>query len=179
MIWNCFASKLYKSVISPVRGPYGKLWTEFFPLLLWKQGIMKKNPRGSITCRTDRANEANKMFIIWLCWLFREKDKIIWRFDKWSRARGPYCFLRTRNWPITACEISQPYKNILITKLLLYCHYIYNNNNNNNNNSLYLALNNYINTGELKTILSIRKKSAGHLKITTRGCSRQMALFWF
>ena len=23
--------------------------------------------RGSITCRTDRANEANKMFIIWLC----------------------------------------------------------------------------------------------------------------
>ena len=27
--------------------------------------------RGSITCRTDRANEANKMFIIWLCWLFQ------------------------------------------------------------------------------------------------------------
>ena len=34
----------------------------------WKQGRKK---RGSITCRTDRANEANKMFIIWLCWLFR------------------------------------------------------------------------------------------------------------
>ena len=33
----------------------------------WKQGRKK---RGSITCRTDRANEANKMFIIWLCWLF-------------------------------------------------------------------------------------------------------------
>ena len=33
----------------------------------WKQGRKK---RGSITCRTDRANEAIKMFIIWLCWLF-------------------------------------------------------------------------------------------------------------
>ena len=33
----------------------------------WKQGRKK---RESITCRTDRANEANKMFIIWLCWLF-------------------------------------------------------------------------------------------------------------
>ena len=34
----------------------------------WKQGRKK---RVSITCPTDRANEANKMFIIWLCWLFR------------------------------------------------------------------------------------------------------------
>ena len=34
----------------------------------WKQG---RKTRGSITCCTDRANEANKMFIIWLCWLFR------------------------------------------------------------------------------------------------------------
>ena len=34
----------------------------------WKQARKK---RGSITCRTDRANKANKMFIIWLCWLFR------------------------------------------------------------------------------------------------------------
>ena len=34
----------------------------------WKQGRKK---RGSITCHMDRANEANKMFIIWLCWLFR------------------------------------------------------------------------------------------------------------
>ena len=32
----------------------------------WKQGRKK---RGSITGRTDRANEANNMFIIWLCWL--------------------------------------------------------------------------------------------------------------
>ena len=32
----------------------------------WKQGRKK---RGSITCPTDWANEANKMFIIWLCWL--------------------------------------------------------------------------------------------------------------
>ena len=45
-----------------------------FPFLLWpakreargpcKQGRKK---RGSINCRMDHANEANKMFIIWLC----------------------------------------------------------------------------------------------------------------
>ena len=40
----------------------------------WKQGRKK---RGSITCRTDWANEANKMFIIWLCWLFR-----FWKADR-------------------------------------------------------------------------------------------------
>ena len=34
----------------------------------WKQGRKK---RGSVTCPTDRANEANKLFIIWICWLFR------------------------------------------------------------------------------------------------------------
>ena len=28
---------------------------------------------------------------------------------RWSRARGPYGYLRTWNWPITAREISQPY----------------------------------------------------------------------
>ena len=32
----------------------------------WKQGRKKHI---FITCRTDRANEANKMFIIWFCWL--------------------------------------------------------------------------------------------------------------
>ena len=37
----------------------------------------RKEKRGSITCRTDRANEANKMFIIWLCWLFR-----FWKGDR-------------------------------------------------------------------------------------------------
>ena len=40
----------------------------------WKQGRKK---RGSITCCTDRANEANKMFIIWLCRLFR-----FWKGDR-------------------------------------------------------------------------------------------------
>ena len=34
----------------------------------WKHGRKKQ---GSITCPTDWANEANKMFIIWFCWLFR------------------------------------------------------------------------------------------------------------
>ena len=67
----------YIPLISRVQGPYSKLWTEFFSFLLWpkhkahrpwKQGRKK---RGSITCHKDRANEANKMFIIWLCWLFQ------------------------------------------------------------------------------------------------------------
>ena len=34
---------------------------------------MEEKKRGSITCRTDRANEVNKMFIIWLCLLCFEK----------------------------------------------------------------------------------------------------------
>ena len=59
-----------------------------FSFLLWpkreargpsKQGRKK---RGSITCRTDRANEANKMFIIWLCWLFR-----VWIGDRELKVR--------------------------------------------------------------------------------------------
>ena len=40
----------------------------------WKQGRKK---RGSTTCPTDRANEANKMFIIWLCWLLQ-----FWKGDR-------------------------------------------------------------------------------------------------
>ena len=36
-----------------------------------------RKKRGSITCHTDRANEANKIFIIWLCWLFR-----FWKGDR-------------------------------------------------------------------------------------------------
>ena len=66
-----------------MRGPYGKLWTEFFSFLLWpkreargpwKQGRKKW---GSITCCMDRANEANKMFTIWLCQLF-----LFWKGDR-------------------------------------------------------------------------------------------------
>ena len=59
-----------------------------------------------MTCRTDRANEANKMFIISYMALL-----IIPVVKMWSRARGPYGYLRTWNWPITAREISQPYNN--------------------------------------------------------------------
>ena len=44
------------------------------------------------------------MFIIWLCWLFR-----FWKGD-----RGPYGYLRTWNWPITAREISQPYNKYIL-----------------------------------------------------------------
>ena len=29
--------------------------------------IKERKKPGPITCRTDQANEANKMFIIWLC----------------------------------------------------------------------------------------------------------------
>ena len=52
---------------------------QVFPFLLWKQGRKK---RGSITCHTDRANQANKMFIIWLCWLFR-----FWKGDREPEVR--------------------------------------------------------------------------------------------
>ena len=50
------------------------------------------------------------MFIIWLCWLFRERNEIMWRFDWWSRARSPYGYLRIWNWPNIARKNSQPYK---------------------------------------------------------------------
>ena len=50
--------RVFSFLLWPKRGARGP----------WKQGRKK---RGSITCRTDRANEANKMFIILLCWLFR------------------------------------------------------------------------------------------------------------
>ena len=36
---------------------------------------------------------------------------IIPALKKWSRARGPYGYLRTWDWPITAREITQPYNN--------------------------------------------------------------------
>ena len=50
------------------------LWPKREARRPWKQGRKK---RGSLTCHTDRANEANKMFIIWLCWLFR-----FWKGDR-------------------------------------------------------------------------------------------------
>ena len=73
----------YIPLISRVWGPYGKLWTEFFPSFYGpsakRAGHENKEGKkqGSITCRTDRANEANKMFIIWLCRLFR-----FWKGDR-------------------------------------------------------------------------------------------------
>ena len=76
-------SNNYIPLISRVWSPYGKLWTEFFSFVLWPKGEARgpwkqgRKKQGSITCRTDRANEANKMFIIWLCWLFR-----FWKSDR-------------------------------------------------------------------------------------------------
>ena len=88
----------------------------------WKQ---RRKKRGSITCPTNWANEANKMFIICLL--------IIPVLKRWSRARGPYGYLRTWNWPITAREISQPfYKKLLFSKTIIWhyaklvLHLIYN-----------------------------------------------------
>ena len=44
------------------------------------------------------------------------KERNHLQFDRWSRARGPFGYLRTRNWPITAHEVSQPYnKKILMS----------------------------------------------------------------
>ena len=48
----------------------------------------RKKKRGSITCCMDRANEANEMFIIWLCCLFRfwEGD---WELEVRTATYGP------------------------------------------------------------------------------------------
>ena len=69
-----FLDTKYIPLINRVRGPYGKLCIEFLPSSYGpsakradhenKEG---KNEGGSITCRTDQANEAKKIFIIWLC----------------------------------------------------------------------------------------------------------------
>ena len=50
------------------------LWPKREARVPWKQG---RKIRGSITCPTDRANEASEMFIIWLSWLFR-----FWKGDR-------------------------------------------------------------------------------------------------
>ena len=99
--------------ITWVWGPYRKLWTPSFFFLLWpkckvcgpwKYGTKKTRihnlPYGVRTVR-DRANESYKMFVIWLCWLFLERNEIIWRFDRRSRATDPYGYFPTWNWPIT------------------------------------------------------------------------------
>ena len=55
----------------------------FFSFLLWpKRGVHRpwkqgKKKWGSITYCKDWANKANKMFIVWLCWLFR-----FWKGDR-------------------------------------------------------------------------------------------------
>ena len=58
-----------------MRGPYGKLWILVFSFLVF----MARAPRAwAIKGRKKlRANEANKMFIIWFCWLFR-----FWKGDR-------------------------------------------------------------------------------------------------
>ena len=50
------------------------LWPKRGALGPWKQGRKK---RGSIARLTNRTNEANKMFFIWLCWLFH-----FWKSDR-------------------------------------------------------------------------------------------------
>ena len=54
-----------------MRGPYRKLRTRVFSILMAQARsalAMKKN-QGSVTYNADRANEVNKMFIIWLFFL--------------------------------------------------------------------------------------------------------------
>ena len=80
---------------------------------------------GSITCCTNQVNKTNEMFIIWHYWLFLKRKQITWHIDRWSRAWGLYSSLRTWNWPITACEMSQLCKYIK----WIYCIYPYSHNN--------------------------------------------------
>ena len=95
---------LYIPLISRVRGPYGKLWTEFFPSFYGPSAKRASHEnkegkqRGSIFCCTDRANEANNMFNIGLCRLFRfwkgdrelEVRTAIYRpgIDQWQHAKS-------------------------------------------------------------------------------------------
>ena len=76
----------------------------------WKQGRKK---RGSITCCTDRANEANKMFIIWLCRLFR-----VWKGDRELAVRT------ATYWPgIDQSQHAKSVSHIINSFKFFYCTY--------------------------------------------------------
>ena len=80
-----------------------------FSFLLWPKRFVKTRKvkkRGSITCRRDRATKTRLI----RCLLY--SLLIIPVLKRWSRARGPYGYLRTWNWPITVREINQPYNKI-------------------------------------------------------------------
>ena len=55
----------YIPLISRVFGPYCKLRTEFFPSIYGPRGS-RLGHKSIVIYSTDRKNEANKMFIIWL-----------------------------------------------------------------------------------------------------------------
>ena len=61
-----------------------------------------------------RANAANKMFIVWVCWLFRERNVTDWDLEVRAATYG------RNDWPITACEISQPYKKVQYSTIEIY-----------------------------------------------------------
>ena len=52
----------YIPLTNRVRGPYCKLQTELFSCLFMAQACIEKK-RGSVTYRTDRENEVNRIFI--------------------------------------------------------------------------------------------------------------------
>ena len=61
----------YTRLINRVPGPYGELPTRFWSIFMAQARsarVMRKK-QGSVTYGTDRANEVNKMFIIWLFFL--------------------------------------------------------------------------------------------------------------
>ena len=86
----------------------------------------RKEKTESITCRTDQANEANKMFIIWLCWLFR-----FWKGDRELEVRtatyGPGIdqpqHAKSVSHVITYCIILYRIvlNRIVLYRIILYC----------------------------------------------------------
>ena len=67
---------LYIPLISQVEVRMERFGPSFFPSIYASstkiaghENQERRKKRGSILCRTDLANEANKMFIIWLCGL--------------------------------------------------------------------------------------------------------------
>ena len=74
---------LHTSYLLSVRS-VRQVMDQVFAFLLWpkREAYMghenkEAKKQGSTVCCTDWANEATKMFIIWLCWLFR-----FWKDDR-------------------------------------------------------------------------------------------------
>ena len=104
-----------------MRGPYGKLLNEFFPSFYGPSAKRASHENkegkkwGSITCCTDRANEDNKMFIIWFRWLFR-----FWKGDQELEVRTA-----TYGPGIDQSQHAKSFSHIILSSIARGCFNIY------------------------------------------------------